>query len=259
MIQRIFDRILVGIIVLALWEFASLWFGFYWVSSPLRVAQRLVSWLGDGTLFTESGYTLGSAMIGFTIGAVPGAVLPFLLRQRPVIAAVLDPYLMAGYATPKLALTPLLIVWFGIGIWSKVALVASISFFLIFFNTQAGVRGISPQLIRMAEILGASEAKVAHLVVWPAALPYILAGVRVSLPFSISGTAIAEMLSANHGLGYLIQASAVSFDPTGSFTAIITLTAILTIVNIAVNRTERRLFGWRPTAAAFGRPKGAQG
>lgn len=259
MIQRVVDRILVAIVLLALWQLTSLWIGFYWVSSPLQVAQRLVAWIGDGKLFTESGYTLGSALIGFTLGAVPGATIPFLLRRRPVIAAILDPYLVAGYATPKLALTPLLIVWFGIGIWSKVALVASISFFLIFFNTQAGVRGISPQLIRMAEILGASETKVAHLVVWPAALPYILAGVRVSLPFSISGTAIAEMLSANHGLGYLIQASALSFDPTGSFTAIITLTAILTVVNILVNGAERRMFNWRPAAAAFGRPKGALG
>lgn len=249
-LRTIFDQIVVGLILLVLWQLATFRFGFYWVSSPLLVAQRLVEWTRDGTLLIESVYTIGAALIGFVIGAVPGALIPLALRRLPIINAIIDPYILAGYALPKLAMTPLLIIWFGIGIWSKVALVASTSFFFLFYNTDVGVRGINPQLIRMAEIVGARESSVARLIVWPAALPYILAGVRVSLPFAIGGAAISEMLSSSHGLGFLIQSSAMLFDATGSFAAIVALTIILMVVNIAVNRSEQRLFSWRPEAFA---------
>ena len=246
--RLVLERLLVGLALIGIWQALTAIYGATWFSSPGRVALRILAWLANGELERNAWATLQAALLGFVLGAVPGALLPIALRRLPVLAAVLDPFFVAGYAVPKLALTPLLVVWFGIGIWSKVALVGSLSFFLVLFQVQAGVRGIDPKLIRMAEVLGATETQVARRIVWPATMPFLLAGLRVALPFAIGGTAVAEMVSANRGLGYLIQAASMSFDPTGSFTAIVTLTALVAAANLLVGRIERGLLAWRPRA-----------
>ena len=246
--RKSFDRVLVAIAILALWQLGSMHFGVYWMSSPIRVAERGVTWIRSGELFVQAGYTLLAATLGFLIGVIPGIFLPFALRRSPVLTAILEPYIVAGYALPKIALVPLFIIWFGIGIWSKVALVASLTFFLVFFNTQAGIRAINPQLIRMGEIFGGNERRVVRLVVWPATIPYVFAGLRVSLPFAIGGTAVVELLTSNRGLGYLIQVSATAFDSTGSFTAIVALTIVVAAANVMLGYSEGRLLKWRPLA-----------
>jgi hypothetical protein len=97
------------------------------------------------------------AAIGTVVGGVPAVLLPFLLRRHPVMVAILDPFMVGGYGAPKLAFAPLFILWFGIGIESKIALVASVVFFIVYFNTLAGVRALDPKLVQMAQIAGASE------------------------------------------------------------------------------------------------------
>ena len=246
--RLIFDRVLIALAILALWEFAGRKFGVYWLSSPGKVAERGMDWIASGELFVQSGYTLLAAFIGFLVGAVPGIALPMALRRTPVIAAILDPYIVGGYALPKIALIPLFIIWFGIGLSAKVALVSSLTFFLVYFNTQAGIRAIDPRLIQMGEILGGNTRRIARLVVWPAIVPYVFAGLRISLPFSIGATAVAELLTSNRGLGYLIQVSATGFDATGSFTALVALTFIVAVANMALDHAEMRFLNWRPVA-----------
>ena len=178
-------------------------------------------------------------------------LLPFLLRRHPLMVAILDPFMVGGYGAPKLAFAPLFILWFGIGIELKIALVASVVFFIVYFNTLAGVRALDPKLVQMAQIAGASERHVARHIVFPAAVPYIFAGLRIAVPYAIGGAIIAELISSNRGLGYLVQTGAMNFDTTSVFAAILTATLIVHGANWMVNASERVLLRWRPQTAVM--------
>lgn len=240
------DRIIFAAILAAVWQVGSAWAGPEQISSPVLVVQQLYIWIVSGVLSGHVGYTLLEAVLGFLIGAVPGLLLPLLLRRRLFLAAVLDPFIMIGYGLPKIAFIPLFIIWFGIGIWSKVALVASVSFFLVFFSTSEGVRAVDPRLLRMAKVAGASESQLLRTVVLPSAIPFIFQAIQIALPLSIGGAAIAELISSNRGLGYLIQSSAGNFEITGALAAIAALTFIVALINIAVGAAEAKLLAWRP-------------
>jgi NitT/TauT family transport system permease protein len=240
------DQLLVLVVLLAAWQGLSMAFGTYWAGSPLGVVRRLTSGVLSGELLTHASYTLIEAVAGFLIGAIPAAALPFLLRRLPIVTAILDPFMVGGYGAPKLALAPLFILWFGIGIESKIALVAITVFFIVYFSALAGVRALDAKLVQMAQVMGASERAVARHIVFPGAVPYIFTGFRIAMPYSIGGAVIAELISANRGLGYLIQLSANNFDTTGIFVALVATTLIVFLGNWSVNAVERRLLRWRP-------------
>ena len=158
-------------VILAAWQVGSVLVGPYWLSSPWAVAARFTAQILNGELIVQGGYTVEEALIGTVIGGAPAVLLPFLLRRHPVIVAILDPFMVGGYGAPKLAFAPLFILWFGIGIESKIALVASVVFFIVYFNTLAGVRALDPRLVQMAQIAGAGERHVARHIVFPARRP----------------------------------------------------------------------------------------
>ena len=240
------DQLLVLVVLLAIWQAASFALGVYWVGSPWGVTTRVVSGILSGDLLRHASYTAGEAAAGFILGAVPAAALPFLLRRRPIVTAILDPFMVGGYGAPKLALAPLFILWFGIGIWSKIALVAITVFFIVYFSALAGIRALDPKLVQMAQVAGANERDVARHIVFPGAVPYIFTGLRIAMPYSIGGAVIAELISANRGLGYLVQLGAMNFDTTGVFAALVVVTLIVFLGNWSVNAVERRLLRWRP-------------
>ena len=244
------DRLIVLAVILAAWQVGSFLVGPYWLSSPWAVAARFTAQILNGELIVQGGYTVEEALIGTVIGGAPAVLLPFLLRRHPVIVAILDPFMVGGYGAPKLAFAPLFILWFGIGIESKVALVASVVFFIVYFNTLAGVRALDPRLVQMAQIAGAGERHVARHIVFPGAVPYIFTGFRIAMPYSIGGAVVAEIISANRGLGYLIQLSAMNFDTTGVFVALVAVTLIVFVCNGAVDISEKRLLRWRPPSDA---------
>lgn len=245
-VQVAIDRALVLAAFLTLWQGASAVAGANWFSTPLAVAQRLWSAALNGDLWHHGSYTLTAAVIGFLIGGVPGALLPFALRRMETLRAVLDPFLVAGFGAPKVALTPLFIIWFGIGIASKVALVASVVFFLVFFMTTAGLAAVDQKLIAAARVFGADAALISREIVWPASVPYVFTGLRVAAPYAIGTAVVGELISSNRGLGYLIQAGATDFDPAGIFAGVIVLAALVIALNASLDAAERRLLAWRP-------------
>jgi NitT/TauT family transport system permease protein len=240
------DQILVLIVLLAIWQGLSFLLGVYWVGTPWGVAQRLYSGLLSGELLRHASYTISEAMIGFVIGGIPAAILPFLLRRFPIVSAILDPFMVGGYGSPKLALAPLFILWFGIGIESKIALVAFTVFFIVYFSTQSGIRALDTKLVQMAQVAGASESNVARHIIFPGAVPHIFTGLRIAMPYSIGGAVVAELISANRGLGYLIQLRSMNFDTTGVFVALTAVCLVVFITNWIVNFVEKRLLRWRP-------------
>ncbi|MEP7300459.1 MAG: ABC transporter permease [Caldimonas sp.] len=243
------DRVLAGLALLALWQLASLLFGAYWISPPWETLRRLIAMTASGEMLRHAGYTLSAAVLGFVGGGLPGALLPLALRRHRFLQAVLDPFLAAGYGLPKLALAPLFILWFGIGLGSKIALAVAVVFFIVFYSTQAGVQATDQKLIRMARVLGASEAQLSRHVVWPALVPFVFAGLRIATPYAIGGVIISELVSSNRGLGYLIQYGAMSFSTPDIFATVAAITLIIALATLSMGALERRLLRWRPAQA----------
>ena len=245
--RRVGDRLIVCIVLLAVWQVASLILGTYWVSTPWATISRFFEGIASGELIRHGGYTVEEAFLGGFIGAVPAIILPFALRRMPTMVAILDPFMIGGYGLPKLALAPLFILWFGIGIESKIAVVVSIVFFIEYYATLSGVRALDGRLVQMAQLCGASERQVARHVVWPGAVPNIFAGLRISLPIAIAVAVVTELISSNRGLGYLVQMGAMNFDITEVFAAILGATVLVLAVGYAVDGTEKILLRWRPS------------
>jgi len=245
-----FDRLIVLVVILAVWQVVSSLVGAYFFPSPGAVAWRFVVQVWNGELIRHGGYTIEESLIGTLVGGVPAVLLPFLLRRQPLLIAILDPFMVGGYGAPKLAFAPLFILWFGIGIESKIALVAITVFFIVYFSTLSGIRALDAKLVQMAQVAGANERDVARHIVFPGAVPYIFTGIRIAMPYSIGGAVIAELISANRGLGYLVQLSAMNFDTVGVFVALVAVTLIVFLGNWTVNVVERRLLRWRPASDA---------
>jgi NitT/TauT family transport system permease protein len=246
-----FDRLIVLLILIAAWQAGSMALGTYWLSSPWGVASGFVASLLNGEMIFHAGYTINEALIGCVIGGVPAVLLPFMLRRQPIVVAILDPFMVGGYGAPKLAFAPLFILWFGIGIESKIALVAVVVFFIVYFSTLSGVRDLDTKLVQMAQVLGANERQVGRHIVFPGAVPSIFAGFRIAVPYAIGAAVIAELISSNRGLGYLVQTGAMNFDTTQVFVAIFAATILVHVFIAVVDGGERFLLRWRPRGAAL--------
>ncbi|WP_432503150.1 ABC transporter permease [Kineococcus arenarius] len=216
------------------------------VSAPLAIAERLVEWTVDGTLWTNTWITVQEIVLGFLLGAGTGALLAYLIAPVRTLWEVLDPYLMALYSIPKVALAPLFIVWFGIGTEMKVLLAAVTVFFLVFLNTAAGVHEVDRALIDAVRLMGGNRRDVALKVVLPASLTGLITGLRVSIPYALIGAVIGELVASNRGLGYLISASSAQFDTDGVFATLIVLSVVAAVLNTLVGLLGRRANRWKP-------------
>jgi NitT/TauT family transport system permease protein len=245
------DRLIVLVLFIAAWQAGSIVLGPYWLSSPWAVFSRFFLSLWNGELIFHSSYTISEALVGCVVGGVPAVLLPFMLRKQPIVVAILDPFMVGGYGAPKLAFAPLFILWFGIGIESKIALVAAVVFFIVYFSTLSGVRALEPKLVQMAQVVGANERQIGRHIVFPGAVPSIFAGFRIAVPYAIGGAVIAELISSNRGLGYLVQTGAMNFDTTQVFVAIVAATLIVHAFIFVVDMGERFLLRWRPRGAAL--------
>lgn len=240
-------QLALAVTIFGLWEIASgRWMDAFWLSSPSAVVIRAVTWIGDGSLLRHSAITLFVIIAGIAIGLLPGIVLGMLLGSSRFLNRLLSPFVVFVYCVPLIALAPLLILWFGIGLTPKVVIVAVIVLFLVFFNVHAGVALQDADLADNLRIMGGSRRDVALKVALPAALPWIVAGVRIAVPYAVVGAVVGEMIVSSEGLGYVVKNSASVLDATGVFTAIIVLTVLSMALDAAVERAERRFMRWAP-------------
>ncbi len=240
-------RLIFGIILLAAWELSSgRLIDPFWISSPTAVFGYLWEIISDGSIFGHLAVTLYETFTGFFIGAIAGIGLGFLLAGREVLAQVLDPYIIAFNGVPRIALAPLFIIWFGIGPNSKVILVVTVVFFLTFFNTYSGVKGVDLELKNVLRIMGATERQILLKVTIPASIPWITTGLKISVPYAIVGAVVGEFVAASKGLGYLINYNTSLFSTTGALGGILILALIVVLCNELINRAESYLLRWRP-------------
>jgi len=216
------------------------------VSSPLGILRRLGQWSADGTLWSNAWTTVREVVFGFLIGASGGALLAYLVAPIRVVWQVVDPFLMALYSIPKVALAPLFIVWFGIGLQMKVLLAAVSVFFLVFLNTAAGVRDVDRGLIDAVRLMGGTRKDIATKVILPASMTGLLTGLHVAIPYALIGAVIGELVASNRGLGYLISDASARFDTDGVFATLVVLSVFAAVLNLFVNLIGARANRWKP-------------
>lgn len=239
------DRVAIGLLLLGVWQAGTALAGEYWISSPWATFRTLAEQTASGVIPRHAVATAGAALTGFALGVVPALALALWLRRHPLIKKVLDPFLVAGYGLPKLALAPLFILWLGIGIAPKIVLTASIAFFIVFFATFAGVQAVDAKLVRMARVAGASDWQVSRRIVWPSVVPHMFAGIRIATPYAIGGVVISELISSNRGLGYLVQLGTANFSTRDTFAAIIAIAVVMGLGTWLAGRAEARALRWR--------------
>jgi len=239
-------QVVLGIVVLMIWQGASgRLVDDFFISNPLDVGQRLYDWIIDGSLFLHLWTTVYETFLGFVVGAAVGVVLGIWLGVSPFTSRLLNPYLNALNALPKVALAPLFVLWFGLGVESKVALAAVLVLFLVFLNTYAGVREVDQDLIDGARLMRASRVQLITKVIIPSALSWVFAGLKISVPYALIGAVLGEMLAANQGLGYLVQYSGSQFDTAGVFAVLFVIALLAVVLNFLVELVQHRMQRWR--------------
>ncbi|HTK29945.1 MAG TPA: ABC transporter permease [Vicinamibacterales bacterium] len=240
-------RAAIAIVVVGAWEGAVRLHAVdpFFVGQPSAIARRIADWVAAGSIWGHLFVTLEEAFGGLVLGAALGIGLGFVLARRPMAARIADPFITMLNAVPRVVLAPLFLLWFGLGIWSKVALAVTLVFFVMFFNTYQGVREADPVLLANVRMLGATERQLARHVLFPSALTWIFSSLQTSLGFAMVGAVVGEYLGAARGLGYMIAQAEGTFDTTGVVAGMIVLAAVVVAASAAVTRLERWLLRWK--------------
>jgi len=216
------------------------------LSDPVSVARAFWAILLKGTLWFHLRFTLTETLLGYVIGATLGLASALLVSLIPAGEPVLRPFVLLAYATPKIALAPLMIIWFGIGIAPKVLLAAAFVFFVVFLSTLAGIGTVSAELVSVVRVMGATPLAVFGKVVLPSASPFIVTALRITIPAALIGAIIGEFISANRGVGYLINAASSRYATAEVFAGILSLLILVLLMNAALSAVERRWLRWAP-------------
>lgn len=244
---------LLFVVLLGLWEIA----GVHWpavqklLSSPILVAERVVQMVGDGSLWTNLLPTLEETLGGLVIGLIVGGVGGVVMARSPLVATVIDPYVVGLNGLPRVALGPFFVVWFGIGILSKILLAVSVVFVVVLFNIRAGVEGIDQDLVDALRSMHATPWQMVRHVVFPSLLPWILASLKIGIGLALTGAVVGELVGASAGLGWQISESLNFLDMTGAVTALLIMAFVAMVLYYIVLIIERRVLAWRSETSSW--------
>ena len=241
-------RLLLILAVLAIWELLAQFkiIDTFFFGQPSAIAIDMKEAFATGDILPHIKITLEEALAGLLIGTVTGVLSAFILGKLDVTARVLDPIIMAFYGIPKLALGPIFILWFGLGMQSKIFLAALMVFFLVFFNAYAGFKNVDQALIDAVRLMGASNRQITFKVVLPSSVPWLMAGIKAGLGAALLGAVVGEYIGASAGLGWMVEFAGGMYDIARVFTCIIVLMLLMAALNAALGLIERRLLKWRP-------------
>jgi len=222
----------------------------FFYGSPVGTWRELYEWIRRGTvqgaLWQQAWVTMQETLIGFVVGVVLGVLLGLLLGRITPLAKVFGVYIGTLNSVPRIVLGSVFVIWFGLGMGSKIALAVVLVFFSVFFNAFQGARDVDQQLIAHARVLGAGRAAVLGHVVLPSAFSWIIASLRVAFGLAITGAVVGEILGATQGLGLLIQQAQGNFDPDGVYAGLVVTTVLAVVAQGLITLLERRLLRWKP-------------
>ena len=235
----------------------------FFLGEPAKVAARIWSWFmpvgfgqsglfpdgvpGRADIYLHLGVTLVETVLAFALGTLLGLVFGLWLALAPTASAILDPYIKALNSMPRVILAPIFAMWFGLGIWSKVALAVTLVFFIVFFNVYQGVKEVSPVVLANARMLGANQRQLLRTVYLPSATSWVFSSLHTSVGLAFVGAVVGEYLGSARGVGYLILQAEGTFDVNTVFAGIVVLTAFALVLDGLVGRIEQRLMKWQPT------------
>ena len=240
--------------LLTLWESVPLWYTLpkgmaLFFTTPSKVAVTFSELLFNGEIEKHFYVSAIAFLAGLGLSIVVGLPLGLIMGRSATLENLLDPYVTACNATPRIVLLPLLILWFGIGIWSKIMIVFAGAVFPLLINTYTGVKNVNRVLVNVVRSFGASEWQVMKIVVLPNSVPYIIAGLRLAIGRAILGVVVGEFFGSSQGLGYMIASAASNYKVDVVFVGVTIFMALSVILTFSVKALETRLASWRPETA----------
>jgi len=236
------------LVLFSLWELgAGRLFDIFYFSKPSLIVAQVAKEIVDPSFYRDLGVTSLELILGYASGAAAGIALGILLARWRYVAKICDPFLLALNSVPRIAVAPMLIVWFGIGIASKVFLAATLVFFITFFNTLSGIRGVDKALCDVVRVQGGSEWQIFTKVMLPHASAWILTGLKMSLPFALVGVILGEFLVSSKGLGFRLNSYATSYNTSGAITMILLMMLLMMALTAVADLVDARVMRWRPS------------
>ena len=242
------------VILLAFWESVPLWYTLpkgmaLFFTTPSKVAAAFQQLLINGEIEKHFYVSAIAFLAGLGLSIIVGLPLGLLMGRSQTLEALLDPYVTSFNASPRIVWLPLMILWFGIGIWSKIVIVFAGAVFPLLINTYAGVKNVNRVLVNVVRSFGANEWQLMKVVVLPNSLPYIIAGLRLAIGRAILGVVVGEFFGSSQGLGYMIASAASNYKVDVVFVGVAIFMALSVILTLAVKQLESRLASWRPETA----------
>ena len=236
------------VVFLAFWELtvAAGWINPLFISSPSRIAVAAYALFVDGSIYEDLQVSGFEFLVGYGLAIVVGVPLGILMGWYSRINAVLDPFVSALYATPRIALLPLVMIWFGIGLMSKIAIIFLGAIFPILVNTITGMRTIDADFIKVARSFGSNDRQLFLTVALPSSVPLLLTGLRLGLAHALIGIVVGEMYGATAGLGFLISVAGARFQTDQVMVGIIIIALAGVVLTSLLRVIERRFERWRP-------------
>ena len=239
---RLLAQLCLAAVLLTVWELAATFFvDPFWIGQPSTIAVRLWEVFVEGDMLMHTAVTLAHAVAGLLASLIVGVPIGILFAANRFAAATLEPYFSAFYSLPRVALAPLLILWFGIGSLSKIMMAFSMVVVVVIQNTYEGVRSVDRDLLDMLRAMRASRAYTLRKVLLPSIVPWIFASLRVGIGLALVGAVIGELVGANRGLGWYVEYAAGRIDIVGVFTGLVVLATVGMSLNALVKAIEGRL------------------
>ncbi len=246
-------RLLFITILVLIWEASTGGFDLRWeifepmlLARPSLIAVDLVAYAQSGLLLIDARQTLLEAFLGLLFGIIGGVTIGILLGYWRTTAAILEPVMIAMNSLPRITVAPILMIWFGLGMPSKILLSFFTVFFVIFFNTYAGVKSVSPDLVKAVKVMGGGPHKIARMVVIPSVCSWVFAALRTSVSFALTGAVVGEFVGSTSGLGYRMLLATGLLDTPRVFGIMLILMAVGTSLVTLTSRLERYLLRWNP-------------
>lgn len=239
-------QVLLLAVVLGSWEIVSRAMDAeIWIGSPSGVADQLASWARSGVIWESTWTTLSEALIGFVVGASLGAATGFLFGWYLVVGRVIEPFVIALYTMPRIAIAPLFVLWLGIGMVSKAMMAATMVYFFVFFTTFQGTKAVDRDLVDISLVMGGSRRVALWKIGVPNAAIWVFSGLRMALPYSLMGAVVGEFIASQVGLGYLIKNASTVLNTDGVFAGLFVLMVIANVLYLGLVKVEARVLRWR--------------
>jgi NitT/TauT family transport system permease protein len=245
-LTRLGVQLLAVVLILGLWQLLSgRVIASFLISNPVDVVRKLADVIQTRLMWTDISITAQELVIGYVAGVVGGAVVGWALGISEFFGGVCEPIINAVNGIPKIALAPLFLLWFGLGIWSKVAQAGMVVFFVMFYNVYMGMRNVPEPLVNVIRVIGGSRLYIIRRVVFPSLATSIFAGLKAGVPFAMIGVIVGEFVAADQGVGYYVLEATQQYDAAGLFAGIVIMVAMVLIGLGIVNTVQRRVLRWQ--------------